>query len=222
MANNRPINRNPFRRRPWRGRRTNRTGRWVDCNSTALVPGEDCRVESTNFVCAVQDPNAMVGGTKVLLTGDFDMEWADRGEVRVDRVVGDIQVSSRSVASQNEWYLPMLRIGLLLVEEVQDIAAWVPPNLFLQEDLEEFEWMWLWQPDLEVQPPLLNPQGASGQESPQFSGFRNWDSTHLDLRVKRKLGKKDHLVMLCHAASLGPIINFSASAQHTLRAMLVG
>lgn len=219
MSRSRPINRSPFRRKPWK--LSQRSGRWTECNVSALLG--DCQFGIQPFVCAVEDPVAMQPGTRELLAGDFDMEWADKSHVKIDRVVGDISLATRAIIVGNEWSVPILRMGLLVVEEVEDIASWVPPNLFVREDVEEFSWMWLWQSSFEgMVPPLVYGDGPV-VEAPFFSGVRVFDKVHLDLRVKRKLGKKDHLVMLHHAAQAAPTpINFSAGAVHFLRAMLVG
>lgn len=208
MANNRPINRRPWRKKPWsRGNR--RPVRWVELNNTETV--DDCQVSAHNAVCAFDDPVLRKPGTLELWSGDFDAEYADDASVVCERIVGDISLGGISLASDGQFVVPYVRLGLLAVEEVENIGDYEPPNLFLREDLEEFEWMWLYGSDFKG-----NWQPTLDWEA--VPGMRYGDQLHIDLRVKRKLGKKDHIVLLAQFATLGPLVgSVTVGYFHTLR-----
>lgn len=207
MANNRPINRRPWRRPPWR--KSRRPVRWTELNTNPMT--DACIVQPYNGVCIAEDPSAMSIGTLELWNGDFDAEYADDASVVVERIVGNISVRgfSPEVAGANS--VPVFRLGMLAVEGVEDIATWSPPNLFVREDLEEHEWMWLHQTWWD----------ASWHEAPSWgpSGIRYGAEIFLDLRVKRKLAKKDHIVLLPHFAGVGVFEGASIQYVHNLRGL---
>lgn len=210
MANNRPINRRPWRKKPWsKGNR--RPVRWVELNCNETI--SDCTIEGHNAVCAFDDPDLRRLGTTELWSGDFDAEYADDANVVVERIVGDISLGGISLHSDGQFVVPYVRLGLLAVEEVETIATWEPPNLFLREDLEEYEWMWLYGSNFKG-----NWVPTLGIEA--VPGMRYGDELHVDLRVKRKLGKKDHLVLLAQFATLGPPVgSITVGYFHTLRGL---
>lgn len=189
MANQRPINRRPWRRKPWT---KSRPVRWCELNVNELT--DNCAYGPKNAVCTNEDPSTLYLGTTELWNGDFDAEYADDANVVVERIVGDVVMRTRVTPdAEGQWIVPALRMGLLAVEEVEDISTWTPPNLWLREDFEEFEWMWLFHTQFDNWWIALDGVVRAGKEQ------------HLDLRVKRKLGKKDHLVMLAQFAGLGGI-----------------
>lgn len=206
--NNRPIRtRPPGRKRPVR---------WIDAFS---APGASTITEAG----ADPTPNPGVvdaGGIypftsftsvdwRELVVGDLDTEWADANEVVVERLVGDIRVAGRELFSSVDNLVslaprwigmpPLVRMGIVLVEDVDDAASsYDPPSLWQPDDLADGEWLWLWQLGSPNEAHMQLDEGAS-------TALRVWTHDyHLDLWVKRKLGRRDRLV-LCHEwAHVGP------------------
>lgn len=189
MGTRNPIG-GPFKRRVRRPLplAMRRPVRWIEGNSSA---GVEELPETTSFTLTPTLDTSLwptAGGTE-LIFGDDDLDWMDKNEATIERVVGDISLvgfglydSPLNIVTQAYY-----RLGILVVEEVEDISTWVPPSLWDREAVEEYEWMWLKQG-------LLKPAFA-----PLVTAdYRLWynDELHLDLRVKRKMGKKDHLVIL--------------------------
>lgn len=212
MANNRPINRRPWRRAPWRGK-SRRPVRWVELNCSERGGLETCEVNSNVAVCNTPDPSLRTAGVLELWSGDFDAEYADDGNVVVERIVGDISLGGISLMGGGQFVVPYVRLGMLAVEEVESVATWDPPDLFAREDLEEFEWMWLYGTDFKGNwVPTLSGEATQG--------MRYGDTIHLDLRVKRKLGKKDSIVMIAQFGTLGPLVgSVNVGYFHTLRGL---
>lgn len=191
MGRSRPINRRPWRRAPWR-KANRRPHRWIALNTTAGL-GEDCVItEPWAVPCAA---SAGVSPAVTLAAGQVDVEpWADNQEVVVDRIVGQINLQGISYVTYTEAPAlatapaTMVRLGMLVQEETDPTAA---PfiNLFSDEHVEDFEWMWL----QEVVPNNWNYLPGSST-----TGASGWGWTHtidLDLRVKRKLGQTDNLLL---------------------------
>lgn len=206
MANQRPI-RAP-RGRWRRGRR--RPVRWIDALSAPLVFSELGNAE----------PGALGGGSifpagfgvtagdlysvsyRELIVGDIDTEWADANEVVLERLVGDIHVRGvesvgvppeDTIISHWNELSTLVRMGIVLIEDVDEQTATdqKPPSLWSADDLADGEWLWLWQ--------LGSPQENHVYiDETDEVVQRVWcHDYHLDLRVKRKLGRRDRLV-LCH------------------------
>lgn len=208
---NRPINRTPWRRgRPFRrGRRA--PARWIDGSIQGFVD-TPCQHQPLNFVCHTEPnvPMPPFSGVYQIVSGEVDLDWADKSESRLDRVVGDITLLMRSIQQEPDVLaLPIFRMGMLVVEEVDDITTWVPPNLWDHDHLEEYEWMWL-------QQTCILDEGFF----PLFDGnplvdLRASETHHIDIRVKRKLGKTDHLVLLAQMSSpLPSMIPFNIAGQY--------
>lgn len=210
MANNRPINRRPWRRKPWS--KSRRPVRWVELNCSERPPDAPCQVSVQPAVCNAEDPALRSAGVLELWSGDFDAEYADDASVVVERIVGDISLGGISlVDAEGQYVVPYVRLGILAVQEVESIATWDVPDLFAREDLEEYEWMWLYGTNFKG-----NWQPTIATELTQ--GMRYGDEVHIDLHVKRKLGKKDHLVVVAQFGSLGPLVgSVNVSFFHTLR-----
>lgn len=189
--------------------------RWIDCNSNRLHP-----VAGPPFV---QGQTPTYAGTpttgKVLLWGDDDLEWMDVNEVRVERLAGsiDIAVSVDQTVTSNIGQ-PVFRAGILLAEELEDQGTRPQIDLYDPESYEEFEWMYL----------------ASGIVSNYAGDFvtggvaqtRNNVSIPIDTRNRRKLGKKDALVLYvsiawAYAGDAEPTIDWSATYSTAIRALLV-
>lgn len=207
---NGPIRRRPWKRPPWKKTRRNR--RWNELNA---IPALDpCVFIPAAAVCSSDDPSLRRLGMQELWDGDIDAEYADASEVLLERIVGDIDVRGVTIAStpEGEWALPCLRMGLLAVEEVETVASYDPPNLWSREDLEEFQWLWLWQTWF---PGFTGTQASTIPGQSVYYG----DSNHLDIRVRRSLGKKDHIVLLAQYAVQGGFGGSTASVvyNHDLR-----
>jgi len=182
-ANNRPIRtRPPGRRRPVR---------WIDAFSANSV-SNDGTVTAGSIGPSVASSTQWY---RELVVGDIDTEWADANEVVVERLVGSVGLACGSVLEATLPYaasnrlLPICRLGLLVVEDVDEGAAFSPPSLWQTDDIQDGEWMWLHQVRAWDKPHII------------WDGADVWMLAHhdirIDLRVKRKLGRRDKLV-LCH------------------------
>ena len=181
----------PLRKRP---------SRWIDCNSTVAA---ECQWSGGTVPCT---PNA----GRDLVFGDLDMDWSDKSEVVLGRIVGDVSLFATSSSNKPNPAVPfdvipnhrlLVRLGVLVREEVDSFAGIEFIDLFDNEAIEEYEWMYLQQTQMEPR------WGRTFVVSDGMTG-ENWVNVlqkdiHLDIRVKRKLGKKDHLV-LCHQWAIGP------------------
>lgn len=177
MANQRPIRRGRFPR--WRrGRR--RPVRWIDGNSNILSIAE-CAVDSVPIVCTPSDP-------RELLVGDLDIDWSDKSEVTISRIVGSITLAGNSGRSATGLlpYGVLVRLGILVTEDTDRVYNAI--DLGDPESLEEFEWMWLHNQILDVRAGHTLPSTETLHET-------TYANVPVDIRVKRKLGKKDSLLL---------------------------
>jgi len=182
----------------------------VELNTNAM--DDPCVIIPANFTCASDDPTALNAGLLELWDGDADAEYSDDSTVLLERIVGDISLRGRTIPDPAEgtWQLPYCRMGILAVEEVETITD-KGVNLWNREVLEEYQWLWLWQtcwPELSFsRPPTTSEHLYYG------------DAVHVDCRVRRKLGKKDHLVMLSQLAVVGGFAGSVVSVEyvHDLR-----
>lgn len=197
MSRNRPINRRPFRRPPWRKKPV----RWVDANSAALEP-----TEFNLGVGSITPPGT--GGIatvnyRELVVGDIDTGWSDNQDVVLERLVGDISIMQRHLSGpltdiSNDSLLsgalrvfPIVRMGIVLLEDEDETATPSPPGLWTADDLRDGEWLWLKQWNS-----LENSHCYLDEPNGTLLRIGSLD-IHLDLRVKRKIGRRDRLV-LCH------------------------
>lgn len=183
MANNRPIVRN---RKRWRFSPLNkRPTRWA-----ALSP----EIESDAAVSGFLMTSA--GNTQLplaeIITGADDVQpWADAEEITVDRIVGSIAVQIairwQGVTAPQMLFQPAARFGILAVEDGDPN----PLDLWEQETLETYEWMWLKQ--------VLTDTGRTSEiDSDAVS--TQWVNFDVDIRNRRKIGKQD---VLCLYGGIG-------------------
>lgn len=193
MANRRPI-RAP--RQGWRrGRR--RPSRWIDCFSSVSTAGS---LGTSSLALSASSPADVAASYRELLVGNSDTEWADANEVLVERIVGQISLSgadaidnaSAAVLYGNwEFLLPVVRLGLLVVEDMDQSAnPLLVPSLLNADDLQDAEWMWLFQ--------LGSPNETHiALDTVNEATVRTWThDVQLDVRVKRKLGRRDRLLLV--------------------------
>lgn len=129
-------------------------------------------------------------------SGDIDAEYADDGHVVLERLVGSINVGLIALPdAEGNFVMPTVRMGILAVEEVEDLTTYPAPSLFVREDIEEYSWLWMHE--------FNATEGAwvtTADFAPGNNGVRAGRHLDIDLRVKRKLSKKDHLVLLTERA----------------------
>jgi hypothetical protein len=181
--------------------------RWIDGFSATLLETSVGEVPPGSLV-----PGELVATAnyREMVVGDLDTEWADANEVVVERIVGDVRVatsrtglgsSSPVILAQR---LPVVRMGLLVLEETVSPATAAPPeapSLWNNDDLQDAEWMWLHQVAFDV----VQIVPDTGPQPGPYGSMHSWSHFHLDVRVKRKLGRRDALVM-CHTwATVGPL-----------------
>lgn len=214
---NRPINRRPWRRKPW-SRGTKREARWVDANS---VVSDECITGSGAITC----DTGLVGGNRStvreLLVGEIDLEWSDSNEVLHERIVGSIAVVCSSLLpfiAENPITVeaPLVRLGLLTVEEASPEAADLPDlgaiSLWDNDHLQRFEWMWLHQ--------------TIGDPHYSIDGDSMWRISSVDVpvdvRSRRKLGRADRLILLASfsVTTAGSFYNHNANIWPMLRSVV--
>jgi len=184
MANQRPIRRGkiPFFRR----RTKKRPSRWSAYTQESAALGAVASL-LLPYAGDVEDPLV------VLVDGDQDVApWADEQEVTLDRVVGSISTQflrgfdvPPTVLEANHNLIA--RYGLLVVENFETTA---PPqiNLWDQDAFEQYEWMWL-------QDVVPEESATSITQNDESIVSGNLTATRLDVRVRRKIGPKDQLLL---------------------------
>lgn len=238
MANQRGIRRGKI---PFRARRRRRPTRWIDCASASILnlgppePGEpDTFVpgQLSNLTVGLMGESGTQGAAQSaaeLIVGDGDTWWADDNEVRVERIVGNLtfEASARAtyldlIGNANlrfkQMLVPVVRFGLLVVAEEDEEVVALPPSLHEHDDLEETQWLYLYQ-----------GTGGTGiqwtYEETEIWVVRHciWD-VPIDIRVKRKLSRRDRLVMVYEHGFLAGIPSTSISAHvsliHQLRCLV--
>lgn len=182
MANNRPINRRPWRKKPW-ARSKVRPKRW-----NAVINGfdsEDPRIEPI-LIPMGPAPTLPIA---TLVSGQVDVEpWADDQEVTLDRIVGSISLRATSFWDSNVVIVPpncFVQLGLLVNEEVTKDASGQTIDIFEQESLEDYEWMWLWGGYVEFD----STRFLSGTQYVTDANTR----IEVDIRNRRKIGQSDEL-----------------------------
>lgn len=141
--------------------------------------------------------------------GDLDMDWSDKSEVTLARIVGDISLygSSQQEPPANLPYPLIVRFGLLVTEDTDRV--YIPIDLWDPESLEEFEWMWLSEQIIPSE--IFSFSEASGNSLSAGSV-----TTHLDVGVKRRLGKKDSLVLYSQIKLMAPSpAGYTVNARYT-------
>lgn len=218
MANQRPINRRPWRRPPWR-KRSARPTKWIEGNSHSSVELANCTLATTAITCAPATP-------RVILAGDQDIEWADRDEVRVDRILGTVNVTSwmqvqAASPFSGEWYAPIIAFGVLCVEDTDGLFQTI--DLFDRESVEEYEWMWLERRIMTFD--AVTQAWNSANEDWHFNAYLrlvlDWD-----IKTRRTMGKKDSVVLYSQwgwPSDFAPAGTLRAPAYHyELRTILRG
>jgi len=208
MANRRPI-RAP--RQGWRkGRR--RPTRWVDCFSTGLSSG-GLRGHPWNALVTVVAGTESPSTLREIISGDLDTEVLDRQEVRIDRVVGDLHFMQQETGPGALGLVAptVVRVGLIVEEDSTRPPATpitsAEYSLWENDDIQRLEWMYL------EQVPLVHDETGEDSANDVLYYRRYW-STHLDVRVKRKLGKADRLwLVMSYANGLQSSASSNAPAQ---------
>lgn len=182
---NRPINRRPWRKKPWSARKKRPT-RWNAVTSSGAA-------EAGAAVDHLPMPYGVGPQLPVLtlVSGQVDVEpWADDQEVTLDRVVGDLNIRFWATTDTTERLLfltPLIKIGLIVNEEVTQDPSGQTLDLWDQETMEDYEWMWMTSfiPEFQYARTLGTPADQIVQE---------WNySIHLDIKNRRKIGQSDEL-----------------------------
>lgn len=183
MANQRPIRRAPF---PRFRRRKRRPQRWIEGNSGISATEDPCTVQGSLIECVPDTP------VRVLLDGDQDWEWADRSEVVVDRIVGTLSFRFFMDASGGSTLPPfMIRFGILALEETEDTYPTI--DLYDRESLEEYQWMWIDQ--FTITPGKDAALQFDDPAVPTTVYILGSKDEKIDVATRRKLGKKDRVVL---------------------------
>lgn len=189
MANQRPIRRAPF---PRFRRRRRRPQRWIEGNSAISATEFPCTVQGSLVQCLPDTP------VRVLLDGDADWEWADRSEVVVDRIVGSLTWRLFMDNEPGPTVVPFLvRYGVLALEETEDTYPTI--DLFDREAIEEYQWMWIDQFSVSG----MNNVQYDDPNDPATAFVLTTYDTKLDIATRRKLGKKDRVVLYAQFHYMG-------------------
>jgi len=188
---NRPINRNPFRRRPWR--KSRRKVEWFDGLSAGSLDREDggepytlpCIIPTLPLVCDSFEEGTTRSTFRTVWSGPADAEHIDDSNALIERIVGSIEVRCYVDINPNPLLLPLVRFGLLAIEEAGpgDGTEYEDISLFENEHIQDYEWMWLHQATMWSQPTAIT-DGINGQAH-----------IDLDVRVRRKLGRQDAVLL---------------------------
>lgn len=211
MSKNRPINRSPFRRKPWgkkRPTRWNASTNGVDENGVAL-----------NTV--VYPGSTPTGPIAIICDGQVDVEpWADEQEVTIDRIVGSILIYGYSIGLGDGSPMTakdaILKVGIVLNEELTDEspAPVVEKQLFDQESYEDTEWMWLHTAVL--------PSTNLVWHTDTTTWYRTYQYTiPVDIRNRRKIGQRDELAVYAQFLSSGSGYTISLQSYTDLRCILM-
>jgi len=184
---NRPINRRPWRKKPWAKKvRPTRWNAAINSFSTEFP-----RIEPT---LVPEGPNPQLP-VLTLVSGQVDVEpWADDQEVTLDRTIGTLslrgscQWTSTTVVEPPGLYV---KLGLLVNEEITADVSGQTLNIFEQETLEDYEWMWLWSGYLE----LVQTRRFLEDEADFVSTY--FSRIDIDIRNRRKIGQSDELNLYC-------------------------
>lgn len=131
---------------------------------------------------------------RVILAGDQDIEWADRDSVRVDRILGSVNVTAwtqLTAASPFAWDMQgiICAFGVLCVEDTDNLFQEI--DLFDRESVEEYEWMWLERRLMDAK--FSFTQGPANDD---YIGAAFHQLTlDWDIKTRRSLGKKDSVVL---------------------------
>jgi len=219
VGKSRPINRRPFRRPPWR--KSSRPHRWISLNSGGTINATGIAIPW--FFNSVNVAGAFPSVT--LSAGQIDVEpWADNQEITIDRIVGDLNFQGFAIGQHSEapaavWAPGVIyRLGMLVQEEADATSA-PAIDLFNDEHLEDFEWMWLH----EGVPTNWNYMAPSQPNIVAGVGF--YEHLHLDLNVRRKSGQTDNLLLYAQCGTVGGTefdTQFvSMSGSHLLRSIFM-
>jgi hypothetical protein len=134
-----------------------------------------------------------------LLYGDTDWDWADDSEVLIERIVGTLSLfaSIGTPAIEGGHPKPLVfRLGFLACEELED-GTQPALDLWDPEALEEYQWMWLKQ---------LTVGDVSG------GNFRGAKDVDIDLRNRRKLGKRDGIYLYIQWKAWAPTASLNGTS----------
>lgn len=155
----------------------------------------------------------------MLIWGDDDLDWMDANEATLERTVGTLSLGTQvSVIPGVFLTLPVVRMGILVAEELQDQSVAPAIDLWERESVEEHEWMWLSQ----VSDFSWNGDYVNGTTA--LKAYRA--DVALDLRVRRRLGKKDALLLYFQAGlqsnadASAPEFDFTMSLHYLLRSLI--
>jgi len=164
-------------------------------------------MEGLEVFCGPQTP-------RELLVGELDLDWLDRNESTVTRLVGTVSFMENANSDGSFPVPTVVRFGILCTEDTDRLYQTI--DLFDGESLEQFEWMWLQQLS-------FNTTSINFAASNIYQRTESKDIP-LDVRTRRKLGHKDSVVMYAQKRRVLPgSLNAADSSyvvySHQLRAV---
>lgn len=207
MANQRPIRRGrvPFRRgRRWTSKA--RPKRW-----NAVATGLSTTTFPLYTVPPILGSALTAPAPAILVSGQVDVEpWADDQEVTVDRIIGNIGLRTEWTYSSDDalWGVDyMVKLGILVHEEVTQDVSQMELNMFDQETMEDYEWMWLWTG-------LVTEFTNNGTRIADVNVFSSATvNIPVDIKNRRKVGQSDELLLFAQYARLYDFASMTESVQ---------
>lgn len=190
---NRPINRRPWRRNPFRKRRATEWFDGLSAGSDDRENGDEpfgtpCIIPQLPIICDSFEGESPRSHIRTVWAGPTDAEHIDDSEALIERIVGSLDVRVQ-VANPNALLLPIVRFGLLAIEEAApgDLAEYQGISLFQNDHIQDYEWMWLHQ--------VRHEAFAQLNTEPTIYSW-SLSKVDIDCRVRRKLGRQDAVCLL--------------------------
>lgn len=144
------------------------------------------------IICDAFDENVARSYLRIIWSGPQDAEHIDNNDAVIQRIVGSVELRAILDANPRPSLLPVVRLGILALEEVPPgtAAGYDEISLFEHDHLEDYEWMWLHQPTL------------MAQSSTVVDSVDAVSHVDIDLRVKRKVGRQDAVAL--YASFISP------------------
>lgn len=177
-------------RRSFRRRGPKLPVRWLEANvNTYATTDQGVPLPGLTVIENVV-PTGNPASPRVLIWGDDDLEYMDANESILERTVGQISLecsTREDLGGALYMPLPVVRMGLLVSDDVEDQTLVPNIDLWERESIEEHRWLWLHQVG-QWERVATNAVGTDF-----YHQFRA--DLAIDSSVHRKLGKKDALLL---------------------------
>lgn len=202
------------RRRSFHRRGPRRPVRWIYGGSETMKATsqpdppfvDECAIRGEVLVC---NPDEGVTGYE-LVNGETDLEYADKAESTICRVVGDVvfragfQQLSMLDFDNVLSVPPMWRIGLIMMRNLKVQEAQIQaPDIWERDANQDADWMYRAQHDF-AEGGNVYVAANSGGGGDDHTLIESCVRTHLDVRVNRKCGREDSLILVAQMGWFNP------------------